>query len=152
MKCMELNNKLFEIYPNDIIKNFLTNEKELYLEVYPEKISEIALFLNKELGYPLVSLFANDEREFSGSFAIYYTFSDRNNGFLVILKIMIDPQTSNLFLSICDKIPAAAAYEREIKDLFGLNPLGHPDPKRLVFHSNWPDELFPLRKDFDAKY
>lgn len=150
MKYMELNEKLFEIFPDDISKNFLANEKELYLEVNPEKLFDIALYLNRELGYPLVSMFANDERALSGNYAVYYTFSDRNNGFLVILKIMIDPNSPS-FLSICEKIPAAALYEREIKDLFGLTPLGHPEPKRLVFHSNWPDGLFPLRKDFDAK-
>jgi Ni,Fe-hydrogenase III large subunit len=40
---------------------------------------------------------------------------------------------------------------REIHDLFGLKPVGHPDLRALVLHENWPDNLYPLRKDFDVK-
>src|SRR3990170_2705073 len=31
---------------------------------------------------------------------------------------------------------------------FGLNPKGHPDPRPLILHGNWPDNAFTLRKDF----
>jgi Ni,Fe-hydrogenase III large subunit len=51
--------------------------------------------------------------------------------------------------SITPKIPAAHWYEREIKDMFGLEPIGHPDPYTLVLHGNFPEKTFPLRKDFD---
>jgi Ni,Fe-hydrogenase III large subunit len=46
-------------------------------------------------------------------------------------------------------VPAAHWYEREVQDLLGLVPLGHPDPRRLVLHDDWPDGIHPLRKDFD---
>jgi hypothetical protein len=41
--------------------------------------------------------------------------------------------------------------KEKIKDLFGLEPVGHPGAKRMVFHGNWPDNIFPLRKDYDVK-
>ena len=37
--------------------------------------------------------------------------------------------------------------EREIQDWFGLKPVGHPNPRRVALHDNWPD-VHPLRKDF----
>lgn len=144
---MELGKKLLEIFSDDIYQRVIANKNELYLDVNPNRILDIATYINKQLACPLVSLFANDERNLSESFALYYTFGERTQGVFLIIKTMIDPKQSS-FSSICEQIPAAALYEREINDLFGLHPSGHPDPKRLVFHSNWPKMESPLRKDF----
>jgi Ni,Fe-hydrogenase III large subunit len=46
-------------------------------------------------------------------------------------------------------LPAAHWYEREVQDLLGLIPDGHPDPRRLILHDDWPAGVYPLRKDFD---
>ncbi|KUO49851.1 MAG: NADH dehydrogenase [Desulfitibacter sp. BRH_c19] len=150
MKCKALNKKLSEIFSDDIYNSIIANSNELYLDVNANKIEDICIFINRELLFPLVSLFANDERSLSGKYAVYYTFAARDNGLLLVIKATVDPEVQT-FQSISDKVHAAALYEREINDMFGLIPLGHPDPKRLVFHSNWPDENFPLRKDFDLK-
>ena len=129
-------------------KSDLVNHNECYVNIDSSMIRAGAKALGLEYGFPLVSLFANDERAFDKSFVLYYTFADRENGILYILKTAIAEETG-AFDSICDLLPAASAYEREIKDLFGLLPLGHPDPKPLVFHGNWPDLAYPLRKEFD---
>jgi Ni,Fe-hydrogenase III large subunit len=33
--------------------------------------------------------------------------------------------------------------------MLGLTPTGHPDPRRLVLHEDWPQGLYPWREDFD---
>lgn len=43
--------------------------------------------------------------------------------------------------------PAAVWGEREVRDMYGLVPVGLPDERRLVLPDDWPDELYPLRKD-----
>jgi Ni,Fe-hydrogenase III large subunit len=48
---------------------------------------------------------------------------------------------------VTPKVPAAVWGEREIRDMFGLRPVGLPDERRLVLPDDWPDDLFPLRKD-----
>jgi Ni,Fe-hydrogenase III large subunit len=47
-------------------------------------------------------------------------------------------------------VPAVHWDEREIHDLLGLEPRGHPDLRRLALHDDWPAGRYPLRKDFDA--
>ncbi len=42
---------------------------------------------------------------------------------------------------------AAGRFEREVADLFGIVPDGHPQPRRLVLHQHWPDGWHPLRRD-----
>jgi Ni,Fe-hydrogenase III large subunit len=37
-----------------------------------------------------------------------------------------------------------------MRDLFGIVPVGHPDPRPLVVHDGWPQGVFPLRKAFDG--
>ncbi len=48
-------------------------------------------------------------------------------------------------------LPAANIYEREVHDLMGIEFTGHPDLRRLILPENWPEDQFPLRKDFEVK-
>ena len=38
-------------------------------------------------------------------------------------------------------------FEREMRDLLGITPVGHPDPRPLVRHGFWPESFHPLRAD-----
>jgi len=40
-------------------------------------------------------------------------------------------------------------FEREIRDLYGVVPVGHPLPYRLVRHGHWPQGWYPMRRDAD---
>ncbi len=51
------------------------------------------------------------------------------------------------FASLATRSFAASRFEREIHDLFGLVPEGHPDLRRLALHQYWPDGYHPLRRD-----
>ena len=150
MTIEDLQIKLTQLFHKDIIGTSLKNN-EVYLEVNPERIREICGHLSNDFGYILISLFAMDERTPKGCFSVYYVFADRSCGELIIVSIAVDPSHGS-FPSISIKVPAAALYEREIHDLFGLNPIGHPDAKRMVFHGNWPKNNHPLRKDFPGDF
>ena len=39
----------------------------------------------------------------------------------------------------------ACRFERELSDLFGIEPVGHPQPRRLVLHQHWPAGWHPMR-------
>ncbi|MGC7871290.1 NADH-quinone oxidoreductase subunit C [Desulfosporosinus sp. SYSU MS00001] len=117
-----------------------------YLEAPLEKIKEICCYI-QELGCPLVLMFANDERSFQAGYAVYYVFAVREEGMLLVIKTKADPENMEI-PSISNHVHAASGYEREIQDLFGIVSVGHPDAKRLVFHGNWPQGVYPLRKDF----
>ncbi|EUA90545.1 respiratory-chain NADH dehydrogenase, 30 Kd subunit [Mycobacterium ulcerans str. Harvey] len=32
-------------------------------------------------------------------------------------------------------------------DLYGISPVGHPQPRRLVRHAHWPQDWHPMRCD-----
>jgi Ni,Fe-hydrogenase III large subunit/Ni,Fe-hydrogenase III component G len=41
----------------------------------------------------------------------------------------------------------AGRFEREFRDLYGITPLDHPLPRRLVRHHHWPRHWYPMRAD-----
>ncbi len=60
------------------------------------------------------------------------------------------PLAAPAYPSISRLVLAAHWDEREAKDLLGIVPIGHPDPRRLVLHERWPAHFLPLRKDVPA--
>jgi len=58
------------------------------------------------------------------------------------------PYSRPVIPSICDIIPSATLYERELMELFGVELPGTPSLQRLVLPDDWPDGVYPLRKSF----
>ncbi len=53
--------------------------------------------------------------------------------------------------TITDIMPGASLYEREVFDLLGVVFLGHPNLSRLLLPEGWPQEQYPLRKDWSPE-
>jgi Ni,Fe-hydrogenase III large subunit/Ni,Fe-hydrogenase III component G len=95
----------------------------------------------------LLTMVASDEPETEGGrFVLRYFFATGNERVTVMETVV--PEADPTFSSLAAILPAAAWYEREAQDLFGVRPLGHPDPRRLVLHEAYSDGMSPLRKDF----
>src|SRR3990170_8304834 len=100
-----------------------------------------------ELGARYIVSVGTDRREQAGFYEISHIFGlDRRKAFLV-LRSEIDP-ADPVVPSITPDIPGAAWAEREIRDMIGVVPTGHPDLRRLVLPDDWPEGVYPLRKDF----
>lgn len=42
-------------------------------------------------------------------------------------------------------------FEREVRDLYGIRPEGHPLPRRMVRHGHWPTGYYPMLRDADPE-
>jgi len=74
---------------------------------------------------------------------------EKAGGYLV-LRTRIAPQTPQL-ASITPFYPAANRMERHTRDLFGIEFIGHPDPRRWTRHQAWAAHDYPLRKTFPVQ-
>jgi formate hydrogenlyase subunit 5 len=70
----------------------------------------------------------------------------RTHGAIVTIRTEV-PKENPKIQTITDLIPGANFHEREAADLFGVIFEGHPNPARLVLPDDWPENLYPLRKD-----
>ncbi|OCG26024.1 hydrogenase 3 large subunit [Gilliamella sp. wkB108] len=120
---------------------------QLTVTIDLNSLPQIVAYLYYELGGWLPVLFGNDERSLNGHFAIYYALSmEEGEKCWVVVKALVDPVSAE-FPSVTPLVPAAVWGEREVRDMYGLTPVGIPDARRLVLPDDWPDDLYPLRKD-----
>lgn len=155
-------NKLVEEYierlrgvlpPDAIVDISVKGEDKVYVEVKREYLANAVEKVYWELGGYLSSMIGTDDRYVDGHFRLYYVLSieegiehARNKPWIIVYAKI--PWDDPKFESATPKVPAASWYEREVKDLLGLEPVGHPDPRRLALPDDWPEGLYPLRKDF----
>jgi Ni,Fe-hydrogenase III large subunit/Ni,Fe-hydrogenase III component G len=101
-------------------------------------------------GLTLSTMTALDDRKATSMFRVYAVFGIPKENIFLVPYITID-QAVPKFPTLASVIHQATGYEREIHTFFGLVPEGHPDLRRLNLHDDFPDNVFPLRKDFDGK-
>jgi Ni,Fe-hydrogenase III large subunit/Ni,Fe-hydrogenase III component G len=99
------------------------------------------------IGFSLAHLFATDDRQLKNTFGLHGLLHDDSNHTWILLSTQL-PADDPTYPAVTRKVLAAHWYERWLADMFGIVPLGHPDPRRLVHHENFPEGIFPLRKDF----
>jgi NADH:ubiquinone oxidoreductase subunit C len=70
----------------------------------------------------------------------------------MVIAIAIElPREKPEMHTTSDILPAAGIYERQIYDLFGIVFTGHPNLKRIILSEDWPEDEYPMRKDWKPK-
>lgn len=122
---------------------------EICVKVSPKVFKDVCLALHKLLPSPVMMLFAVDERIKLNKFEIVCVFVNVKKGQWIIVSMDI-PRENPCFDSLAKNIHSATLFEREIREMFGIEPKGNPDLRRLNLHDEvWPQGNYPLRKDFN---
>jgi NADH:ubiquinone oxidoreductase subunit C len=80
-----------------------------------------------------------------GGVEILYHFCE--GAAIATLRIVLPYSRANI-ASVCDLIPSATLYERELMEMFGVNVVGTPNPDKLLLPDDWPDGTYPMRKSY----
>jgi Ni,Fe-hydrogenase III component G len=59
------------------------------------------------------------------------------------------PRQAPSVSTLSDLIPCAEVFERELHEMFGVEVVGLRNQDKLYLPDDWPDGVYPLRKDFD---
>jgi hydrogenase-4 component G len=134
-------------FPGAILEEERQTFEQTTITVKLNLLPDIVHYLYYQHDGWLPVLFGNDERTLNGHYAVYYALSmEGAEKCWIVVKALVDANTRE-FPSVTPKVPAAVWGEREIRDMYGLIPVGLPDQRRLVLPDDWPDDLHPLRKD-----
>lgn len=84
--------------------------------------------------------------EDTDNFRIVYVLLNRSNNERIELILNVAKEDPRI-PSLADQDFAAGRFEREILDMYGVVPVGHPLPLRIVRHAHWPESWHPMLKD-----
>jgi len=143
--------KIKERFGEKVIIETKEFRNEITLVVAADAILDVARLLKEEptLDYSFLSdICGVDWPNRSERFEVVYNiYSIRHNSRLR-LKVRVKENEPSL-PSVTPIWPTANWHEREAFDMFGIEFVGHPDPRRILN----PDDFtgFPYRKDFPIR-
>ncbi len=135
---------LQERFKKDIVSVFDKSLKRVYVEINPGSIVKVATYIFRELGARFNIATGLDTRS---DIEILYHFTDEDINFLISIRVKLD-KTKPEIDSLAPHFEAADWIEREIHELLGVNFKGHPDLRKLLLPENWPEGVYPLRRDY----
>jgi Ni,Fe-hydrogenase III large subunit/Ni,Fe-hydrogenase III component G len=123
---------------------------EIHIQAGPREFRDVCYGLHKMLRAPVMMLFGTDERRHGRGYGIRCVYlSVKHRAWIVVAHQMSSENPR--FESLARSVHSASLFEREMREMFGIEPKGHPDPRRLSLHDEvWPEGYYPLRKDAEA--
>jgi NADH-quinone oxidoreductase subunit C len=143
MNQEELNNKLAHINDKLLGTERKTNNR-VYLLCEAEQAYYVNKFLFEDVGARFLIVTGIDSED---CFEVLYHYSYDQTGCVITIKAFVRDKQHPKIQSIAPFLPGAEWIEREIHDLLGIEFPGHPDMRRLILADDWPEGVYPLRKD-----
>lgn len=142
---MDIKGKIKEKFASRIKDWQEHSKRRIYFFMDKQDILEAAGYLFKDLNLRLCTATAADLQD---GFELVYHFSDDKTGVIYSLRTFIKGKDNSEIDSISPVFKAAEWIEREIWELFGINFKNHPDLRHLLLMDGWPENEFPMRKDY----
>jgi Ni,Fe-hydrogenase III component G len=119
----------------------------LDLLIGPEDLlSAVSALTNDEWGY-LAAITGLDPGLETGELWALYHFAE---GAAVVTLRVVMPRANPRVPTIRALAPLAAIYEQELREMLGVTMTGTPPTGRLFLADEWPEGVYPLRKDFQG--
>lgn len=131
-------------FKDDIIEVFDKSPKRVYVEIRPDSIVQVASYIFKDLKARFNTASGVDVRY---HMEILYHFLIEDINLLISLRVKLQKPKLEID-SLVPVFEGANWIEREMHEILGINFKGHPDLKRLLLPDDWPDGVYPLRRDY----
>ncbi len=128
----------------DIVELADRSSRRVYLEIEPESLPRVAVYLFRDREARFHIATGLDARS---HFEVLYHFSIERLDLLISLRVKL-PREHPGVPSLAGIIKGANWIEREMGELLGIEFQGHPNPTSLLLGEGWPPDVFPLRQDY----
>jgi Ni,Fe-hydrogenase III component G len=143
MNQEELDNRLAEI-SDKLIDTQRISDRRVFLLCESENSLAVNKFLFQDLALRFIIATGIDSDD---CFEVLYHYSNDETGCIVTVKAFIRDRENPSIESITPILPAAEWIEREMRDILGIDFINHPNLKRLILSDDWPEGVYPLRKE-----
>jgi Ni,Fe-hydrogenase III component G len=125
----------------------LPKQLDVKVKLIKELVPMIVGLRVKRLGY-LAAITGIDLGPEVGEMDVLYQFCPGD--VVITLRVRV-PRQDAMLPSLCEIIPSAEVFERELQEMFGIQMLGLHNTEHLYLPDDWPDGVYPMRKDFDPQ-
>ena len=125
---------------------------ETHVFFKPENIIEALTLLRDKYDFELLSAMTATDYwpQTSPRFHVIYQLTSLARNLWLQLRVPLDDAHPHI-PTATGVYEVANWRERELRDMFGIIPNGHPDPRILLLPEGWEDK-HPLRKDYSLGY
>ena len=148
---MENENEIVENLKNflkeGLVKATVPRKRRIFVYVKKDTLRDVVKYLAKDLEFKHLSTVTGVD--LGGEIEVIYHLAYKGS---IVLSIRLSVSKKNPSVpTITDLVPGAVLYEREVHDLFGVNFEGHPDLSPLMLPEEWPQGVYPLRKEHELE-
>lgn len=124
----------------------------LDIELNPNRLIDAVTAISTAGDTYLIAITGMDPGVETGQLWVLYHFAQRDE--VVTLRVIL-PRENPALTTITHELPAAAIFEQELGEVLGVTfietgtgmPVYHD---HLFLADDWPEGVYPLRKDFQA--
>jgi NADH-quinone oxidoreductase subunit C len=137
---MNYESELKALFPAGEVK--ASEPRHFWVQVGAGELLDAVKALRTKLGITHLSTIVGEDLR--DHFLLSYPFAAPQ--VVIVLQVKVDRAKPEV-PSLAPILDGAIVYEREIHDILGIVPLGHPDLRRQILPEDWPEGVYPLRKD-----
>jgi membrane-bound hydrogenase subunit beta len=145
MTVEEIQKAIGEKLGPKVLEISVKSPRQMFVTVAPENLIEAMRVFKDDIGlYHLSTITGRDTGDKLE--ALYHLAMEG-------MELTVRSQTERShpkLPTVTPVYPGAVFYEREVHDLVGIDIEGHPDLRPLVLPEDWPQGVYPLRKDWKS--
>jgi NADH-quinone oxidoreductase subunit C len=143
MNSEQLKEKLVTLFPEAEISE---NKQFLFLTIDAANVGMVAEKLKTDKALLFDYLFCVTGTDHPTYLTVTYHLESTEFGHKLVLKAKTFSREKPEIRTVSNFWPTAEFHEREISEMFGINFINHPDPRKLLLPDNWNG--YPMLKDY----
>lgn len=144
MTRVEILEDIKKRFKDDIVNVFDRSADRSFIDIKPMALRRVVEYVFRHLKARFNTASGVDSLD---HMEILYHFTFETVDLVVSFRVKLDKLDLEIE-SITPLFEGANWIEREIHEVLGIKFKGHPDLRRLLLSEDWPEGVYPLRRDY----